>query len=215
MLVAGSRSVADYFHALGELDPAPRYNVAPGQMAPVIRAAREGGVEVALLRWGLVPYWAKDESMAYKLINARSESIADKPAFREAFRRRRCLVPATGFYEWQERAGLKYPHLIELPNDAIFAFAGLWERWRSPQSDEVIETFTIITTAANETVARLHDRMPAILDRADFAAWLDLGNPDAAALLRPYPAELMTLRPVSRRLNNGRVDDSSVLDPDD
>jgi putative SOS response-associated peptidase YedK len=213
MLVAASGSVAEYFQVLGELDSTPRYNVAPGQEAPVIRAARGGGIEVVNLRWGLIPYWAKDEKMGYKLVNARCETLEEKAAFREAFRRRRCLVPATGFYEWQERAGLKYPHLFELPNDAVFAFAGLWERWRSP-AGETIETFTIITTPANEAVARLHDRMPAILDRGDFGAWLDLANPNAAALLRPYPSELMAVRPVSRRLNDGKLDDPSVLEPD-
>jgi putative SOS response-associated peptidase YedK len=214
-LIAEMGEVGQYFQAAIAVDLPPRYNIAPGQLAPVVRQARDGGFEVALLRWGLIPYWAKDAKIGYNLINARCETVTSKPAFREAFQRRRCLAPASGFYEWKDRAGQKYPHLIQLPEDALFALAGLWERWHDKQTGELIESFTILTCAANRVVAQLHDRMPVIIERKDFAAWFDLDNAHAADLLRPFPPERMRVIPVSRRLNSGRIDDPSLLIPDD
>jgi putative SOS response-associated peptidase YedK len=214
-LVAEMGEVGKYFQAVIAVDLPPRYNIAPGQLAPIVRQAHDGGFEVALLRWGLIPFWAKDSKIGYSLINARCETVTSKPSFREAFKRRRCLVPASGFYEWKDRAGQKYPHLIQLPEDALFALAGLWERWQDKQTGESVESFAILTCAANQVVAQLHDRMPVIIERKDFPAWFDLGNPNAADILKPFPAERMRVMPVNRKLNSGRIDDPSVLTPDD
>jgi putative SOS response-associated peptidase YedK len=213
-LVADIGEIGKYFQAAIAVDLPPRYNIAPGQLAPIVRQASDGGFEVVMLRWGLIPFWAKDSKIGYSLINARCETASSKPSFRDAFKRRRCLVPATGFYEWQKRAGQKYPHLIQLPEDALFALAGLWEHWQDKETGEVIESFTILTCAANRIVAQLHDRMPVIIERKDFAVWFDLQNTNAGALLKPFPPERMRIEPVSRKLNSGRVDDPSVLTPD-
>jgi putative SOS response-associated peptidase YedK len=162
-----------------------RFNIAPTQEAPVVRAGADGAREVAMLRWGLVPYWAKDLKAGTRMINARSEGIEAKPAFREAVKARRCVVPATGFFEWNGQPGRKQPFAITLPGQQLFAFAGLWERWKPP-GGEPVETFTIVTTDANEAVARIHDRMPVILPMDAIDTWLT-APPDAArALLKPY-----------------------------
>ena len=172
----------------------PRYNVAPGQDVAVVRAS-ESGRGLAMLRWGLLPAWAKDPTIAWKLINARSETAAEKPSFRSAFRDRRCLIPADGFYEWERRDGAKQPWLFALRDDAPFAFAGLWERWRIPEGaaltgslavrspGETVETCTILTTAANDTVTPVHGRMPVILPDNAWDPWL-AGEEVALA---PYP----------------------------
>src|SRR4030095_3192834 len=139
----------------------PVYNAAPTLQLPIIRVHRERGLELARLRWGLIPYWAKDPAISVKTINARAETIAEKPAFKEAFRRRRCLVPMAGFYEWQKTPGGKVPYFIRPLNDELFAVAGLYERWPGKDGAEPIESFSIVTTDANEMVAELHDRMPA------------------------------------------------------
>ena len=141
---------------------AARYNVAPTQEAPVIVAGEDGSRRVAEMRWGLVPYWTKDPAIGNRAINARSESVADKPVFRDSFKRRRCLVAADGFYEWQKRSGGKQPFLLRLEGGAPFGFAGLWDRWHGPRG-RVLESFTILTTEPNELVAPIHDRMPVVL----------------------------------------------------
>lgn len=184
--------------------PAPglrkRFNIAPTQMAPVVRLDGEGRRELALLRWGLVPSWAKDVKVGTAMINARSETLDSKPAFRAALASRRCVVPATGFFEWQGAPGRKQPYAITVPQAPLFAFAGLWERWK-PAEGEPVETFTIATTDANEAVARIHDRMPAILPPEAVDAWL-AGPPEAAhALLRPYEGEV-ALRAVGTYVSN-------------
>ena len=167
-----------------------RFNIAPTQDAPVIRAANEGGArEVAMMRWGLVPFWAKDLKFGTRAINARSDGVATKPAFREALKQRRCVVPATGFFEWQGEPGQKQPFAITLPQHRLLAFAGLWERWK-PGEGEPIETFTIITTDANEQVARIHDRMPVILPLDAIDTWLTAPAPQAEALLKPWEGPL-------------------------
>jgi putative SOS response-associated peptidase YedK len=190
----------------------PRYNIAPSQSAPVVRLSRSGERECALLRWGLIPYWAKDEKIGYRTINARAETVATAPAFRSAFERRHCVVIASGFYEWKQLARGKQPYRITPVGAPLFGFAGLWERWKAP-SGETIESYTIITTVANEALRGLHERMPVILAQEDHGRWLDAGNPEAGALLRPCPAGSVQIYPVSSRVNNARFDDPSCIEP--
>ena len=193
---------------------APRYNIAPTQPVPIVRLRADGrGRELALVRWGLVPPWAKDAAIGSRMINARAEGITEKPAFRGAFRKRRCLVPADGFYEWRKVAGGgKRPVLIRRRDGAPFAFAGLWERWRGPEGP--LDTCTIVTTDANALLAPIHDRMPVILDPADHERWLDPSRPGAEELLRPCPDDRLEAVPVSTRVNSPRNDDPSLLEPE-
>ena len=187
-----------------------RFNIAPTQQAPVIRAAASGAREVALLRWGLVPSWAKDIKVGTTMINARSEGVEDKPAFRGAWRQRRCVVPASGFFEWQGERGRKQPHAITVPDQPLFAFAGLWETWK-PRGGEPVETFTIMTTEANEQVARIHDRMPVILPMDAIDTWLTGPVEQARALLKPYERPV-ALRAVSRVVSNVNNDVPECLE---
>jgi putative SOS response-associated peptidase YedK len=193
----------------------PRYNVAPTQTVPVVRRSHRdgGGRELALARWGLIPSWAKDASIGNKLINARAETVAEKPAFRGAFRERRALVPADGFYEWRKRegGGPKQPLLIRRRDGEPFAFAGLWEHWRGPEGE--VETCTILTTEANAALAPIHDRMPVILDPASYDRWLDPAQPRAEELLQPCPDEWLEAFPVSTRVNNVRNDVVELIAP--
>ncbi|MBT3925806.1 MAG: SOS response-associated peptidase [Rhodospirillaceae bacterium] len=190
-----------------------RYNIAPTQDAAIARHGREGR-SLDFLRWGLVPSWAKDSSMAARMINARAETVAQKPSFRDAFKQRRCLVPADGFYEWRGPKGAKQPYRILSPDQGLFAFAGLWERWDKGGA-EPIESFTIITTEANSKLAAVHARMPVILDPADFERWLspDLAVNDALALLRPAPDEALEFHAVGKHVNNARNDDPACITP--
>lgn len=181
-----------------------RFNIAPTQDAPVVRTAKDGGREVALLRWGLVPFWAKDLAVGNRMINARAEGVEAKPAFRAAIQQRRCLVPATGFYEWHGDPGRKQPYAVTLPDRPMLAFAGLWERWK-PAEGEPVDTFTIVTTDANETVAQIHDRMPVILTPEGEDTWLAADPDEARALLKPYEGPV-ALRAVSRVVSNPRND---------
>ena len=182
------------------------------QTIPIVRHRRDGeGHELALVRWGLVPFWAKDLSIGSKMINARAEGIAEKPAFRAAFKARRCLVPADGFYEWQKVDGGKQPMLIRLRSKSTFAFAGLWEVWRSPEGP--VETCTIVTTEPNAVTAPIHNRMPVILEPADYDRWLDPSQPDAQALLRPCPDDWLEAYPVSTRVNTPRNDTADLIEP--
>ena len=183
-----------------------RFNIAPTQEAPVVRVAESGAREVAMLRWGLVPSWAKDLAIGNRMINARSETAMEKPSFRTAFRSRRCLVPASGFYEWTGEAGRKIPHAITVADQPVFAFAGLWERWhdRSRPEAPAVETYTLLTTGANRALAAIHDRMPVILSPADHEVWLTAPEQEAARLLKPYADEPMRERVVSTRVNNPR-----------
>jgi putative SOS response-associated peptidase YedK len=193
---------------------APRYNIAPSQEVPVVRTG-EQGYELAMLRWGLVPYWAKDPRTGYRMINARAETLAAKPAFRSAFSRRRCLIPADGFYEWKQTDGGKQPYDIRMKDGGPFAFAGLWERWRSA-AGESVESCSIIVTEANELVRPIHDRMPVILAPESYALWLDPEVTKAEplqTLLRPYAAERMTASPVSVRVNSPKIDEAALLEP--
>ena len=198
----------------------PRYNVAPSQDVAVARTSEEGHT-LSMLRWGLIPAWAKDAAIGHKLINARSETAAEKPSFRSAFRHRRCLIPADGFYEWRRRGGARQPWLFGLRDDAAMVFAGLWERWTVPEGaaltgslaerspGDAVETCTILTTAANETVAPVHGRMPVILPPVAWDAWL-AGN---QVPLEPYPADAMTAHPVSTHVNRPANDDPRCVEP--
>lgn len=189
---------------------APRYNAAPGQQIGVIAGDRPD--RVAMMRWGLVPPWAHDDRVGFQMINARSETVRDKRAFRDPFRFRRCIVPADGFYEWKMEKGMKQPYFIYLDGDAVFAFAGLWERWPQPAGG-VLETFTIMTTEPNGLVAVLHDRMAVILPQEAERTWL-FGSPDEAfELLRPYPAEQMRFYPVSAAVNRPQNEGPALTRP--
>ena len=189
-----------------------RFNIAPTQEAPVIRADGAGGREVAMLRWGLLPSWSKDPAAAGRMINARSETAAEKPYFRSAFRSRRCVVPATGFFEWKGEPGRKQPFAITAADQPLFAFAGLWESWHDKSRPDAppVETFTIITTDANETVAAIHDRMPVILPADRVNDWLTAPPAEAGKLLAPY-AGPTRVRAVSKLVGNPRNDSPEVL----
>lgn len=193
----------------------PRWNVAPTQDAPVIRRSAGGGRELRMMRWGLVPFWAKDASGAGRMINARGETVAEKPAYRHAFKTRRCLVPADGFYEWPEnRPPPKRAILFRMKDGEPFAFAGLWETWRPEggRSGDALETFTIVNTAANDLMARYHHRIPVVLAPDDYDAWLDPGA-DPRALLKPPPSDWFTATPVGTHVNNVRNDDPRCFEP--
>ena len=197
---------------------APRYNIAPAQDVAVVRQTAGSGRELVLLRWGLIPSWARDTAHPAPMINARAETVAEKPAFRDAFRARRCLVPADGFYEWRREDGGRQPFRIGFADGGPFAFAGLWESWTGPgEGDEAaagpVESVTIITTDANHKLRPIHHRMPVILDRDDYATWLD---PDPAApavlgLLKPHAPDAMAFYRVGRRVNDARNDDADCI----
>ena len=195
----------------------PRWNIAPTQDAPVVVTGQEGR-RIVPLRWGLVPHWADDPSIGARHINARAESLATSPAFKEALARRRCLVPADGFYEWADRpgGGPRIPHWIHHRRGGVLAFAGLRERWRSRDAGaEPLQTFTIVTTAPNRTVAPLHDRMPVVLPPTAWDAWLDpqTAIADALTLLAPAPDDLLDARAVTTRVNRVEHDDPGCLAP--
>lgn len=192
----------------------PRYNIAPTQGAPVVRANGDGGRELAMLRWGLVPSWADDPAIGNRMINARAETVAEKPSFRQALAARRCLVPATGFYEWQKTNGAKQPWNIRPAGDDTFAFAGLWEVW--DKGEAPLETFTIVTTEANDVLRPIHGRMPVILGPENYGAWLDTaGTPahDAQELLGPCPAAWLAAGKVGTHVNKPANDDAQCLAP--
>jgi putative SOS response-associated peptidase YedK len=192
---------------VGKLNPnlfQPRYNIAPTQIIPAV-LEREGERIVSGLKWGLIPHWAKDDSFASKLINARAESLDEKPSFREAFKHRRCIIPACGFYEWEKTAkGAKQPFYFYLKDKEVFGFAGLWEEWLDKDSGELLETCTIITTEANEVLRPVHDRMPVIIKPEDYERWLDekeTNTDNLQNLLAPYPSGEMASHKVSKAVN--------------
>ena len=190
----------------------PRYNVAPMTEVPIVRISPHGARELAMVRWGLVPRWAKDPAIGAKMINARGETAATKPSFRTAFRRHRCLIPANGFYEWMPVAGgRKQPVLIAMKDGALFALAGLYERWLSGDG-EPLDSCTILTTDANALLRTVHERMPVIVPPAEYARWLDPAREGPQELVAPYPGEQMTWWPVSSRVNSVRHDDASLIE---
>lgn len=208
-------SIAEQFQLAQTPTLFPRYNIAPTQPVVAVRLnAQLPERELALFHWGLIPSWAKDGKLSARMINARAETAPEKPAFRTAFKRRRCLIPASGFYEWQKIEGTKQPMFIHAPDDGLLALAGLWEIWHSPAGD-MIESCTILTTEPNELMAPIHNRMPVIIEPADYELWLDPGpRPnDARHLLRPYPTQKMRAYPVSTYVNSPRNDDARCISP--
>jgi len=190
----------------------PRYNVAPTQQVPIVRQNVDGARELAQVRWGLVPRWARDPSIGTRMINARAETVATRGAFRHAFARHRCLVPVNGFYEWRRTPSGKAPVHIGMRDGRPFGLAGLYERWLSPDG-EVLDTCTIVTTTACESLRDVHDRMPVIVPEAEHARWLDSANADAGDLLASWSGEPLRVYPVSARVNAVRNDDARLLEP--
>lgn len=193
----------------------PRFNIAPTQNIPIIYQSKQHEREMMFSKWGLIPYWAKDPSIGNKLINARAETLAEKPSFKRALKQKRCIIPADGFYEWPKKNGKKTggnPLYIRLKGGELFGFAGLWEEWKSPE-DEIIRSFTIITVEPNELVSQFHHRMAAILEPGDEQAWLDINTPmeEALAMLNSYDAEKMEAFEVSKSVNSPSSDDSSLI----
>jgi putative SOS response-associated peptidase YedK len=191
-------------------DWSPRYNIAPTQHVPVIRRhPKESVRQISLMRWGLIPHWAKDASGAASTINAKSETAATKPAFRDPLKYRRCLIPADGFYEWSRRGKTKQPFCFEVDEGKLFAFAGLWDGWKD-SNGKWVKSCSILTTVPNAVTATVHDRMPVILNRASYDLWLDPGMQNVAViseLLKPYDARLMRSYPISTRINHVANDD--------
>lgn len=209
--------VEEYFDTADWQDDwSPRYNIAPTQAIPVIRQhPKEPVRQISTMRWGLVPSWAKDPSVAAKMINARSESASTKPAFRDALTSRRCLIPADGFYEWVRTGKAKQPYCFEVNEGELFAFAGLWDRWRDA-SGNWVKTCSILTTTPNAVTSAVHDRMPVILDPDSYDLWLDPGMTDVVEvsnLLKPSDAGLMKSYPVSTRINHVANDDEECSRP--
>jgi putative SOS response-associated peptidase YedK len=212
-LFASGEEVAERFHLTEPPLFDPRYNIAPTQAVAGVRATVAGN-ELAFLRWGLIPSWASDSAIGNKLLNARGETVAQKPSFRSAFRQRRCLIPASGFYEWQKTgAGRKQPYFIRPCEGGLFAFASLWERWHDPRG-EAVETCTIVTTEANELMRPLHERMPVILDPASEGVWLDPRSSAEAlrALFVPFASERMEAFSVNLWVSNPRHEGARCLD---
>ena len=210
---APPEAIAEYFGVLNATELEPRYNVAPTQDVAIVRADADGERRLSMARWGLVPYWAKDPTIGNRMINARAETVDRKPAFREAFRRRRCLVLASGFYEWGETQDGKRPFYVSLKDGAPMAFAGLWERWRKG-AEATIESCVIITSNANRLVAPVHERMPVILHATAQTAWLDsqTGHDAALALLAPSVGEDLQLWRVGRAVNNPANESATLIE---
>jgi putative SOS response-associated peptidase YedK len=203
-----SRAELEYFSSLEQFPGS--WNAAPGQTLPITRM-HDGVIEQVSARWGLVPFWSKEDKAGYKCINARAETIATAPAFRGPYRsRQRCLVPACGFYEWQKHPAGKTPYYVTSADGSLLAFAGLWEVWKRRDA-EPLTTFTIITTEPNELTRRLHDRMPAILDPADYRAWLE--SEDPRGLLEACPVEMLQCYPVSTRVNTPQNEGPDLIAP--
>jgi len=194
----------------------PRYNIAPTQQSPVVRTSQaDNKLHIDLLKWGLIPSWAKDASIGNHMINARSETVDQKPSFRTALKHRRCIVPASGFYEWQEVGGKKHPLYIKLKDDSLMMFAGIWDHWKNTEG-EVIESFSILTTVTNELIQPLHDRMPVILTPENKDIWLDsqVADPERLKpLFIPHSSDLMEMYHVSDLVNSPRNDNPECIQP--
>ena len=193
----------------------PRYNIAPTQSVPALRVVEEGARKLVMLHWGLVPRWAKERAIGNRMINARSETLAEKPAYRDAFRRRRCLVLADGWYEWQAAAGGKRPWFVRLRDPRPIAFAGLWERWKDPAGAEMLESCTIVTTDASESIRKIHDRMPVVLPEQSWDRWMDPAYTDTEALsktLGPYNSKALQAWQVSRLVNAPKNEGAKLIE---
>lgn len=191
---------------------APRFNIAPSQFVPIIISGSDN--KAVMMKWGLVPFWAKDPKIGNRMINARAETVATKPAFRTSFKRRRCLVPATGFYEWKRLKDGKVPYYIHLKDDSFFGMAGLYDRWKGLEGNDLY-TFTIITTTANSLMEKIHDRMPVILKPSDEDLWLSkdpLSESDVKRLLVPCPARSLEAFEVSKNVNSPANDSKELID---
>ena len=194
----------------------PRYNISPTQSVPAVRAGEEGARAFAMLHWGLVPKWAKERAIGNRMINARSETIAEKPSFRDAFRKRRCLVLADGWYEWQVTPDGKQPWFIRMKDARPLAFAGLWERWKDPKDGALLESCTIVTTDASQSIRKIHERMPVVLAEADRDRWLDTAFSETdklSDLLRPYEPKALEAWPVSRQVNAPKNQGPELIAP--
>jgi putative SOS response-associated peptidase YedK len=205
----------EYFNiaSMDDMEMAYRYNIAPSQDILAIVQGKEGN-RAGFLKWGLVPSWAKDPKMGYNMINARAESIHEKPSFKKLIRRRRCIIAADGFYEWKKEGSQKQPYYIRMKNQQLFSFAGLWDRWE--HDGKILTTCTVITTKANDCMESIHDRMPVILTREAESIWLDRSVEDEALLkplLIPYDAKEMEAFPVSSRVNHAKVDAADMIQP--
>ncbi len=213
-MLAAMRAGLPSLEEFSEIRIVPRFNIAPSQHVPVIRINAAGHPQLDLVRWGLIPHFTKGKPKVQP-INARAETIATSGMFRQAFEKRRCLVPANGFYEWQMTDDGKRPMNIHRKDDGLFAFAGLWERWRAEPDSEPVDTFTIITTAPNEMMSPIHNRMPVILAERDYARWLDreVSGKAAAEVLRPYDGDDYVAEPISTRINSPRNDDCGCIAP--
>jgi len=214
--VKNAKEVYDRFEVVNTLDDLlPRYNIAPGQLNPVI--VKHSPNSITRMFWGLIPFFAKDDSFKYKTINARSEGIESKPTYKKPFRYQRCLVPATNFYEWDKSQKPSLPYAFFVKDQPIFAFAGLYDIWKDPRSGDEIHSYTIITTEANEVVGKIHPRMPVILPKEEEEIWLnpDIIEPERLLpLLKPYPASHMKSYQISRAINNPSMDSEALLKPE-
>lgn len=209
-------SIIEFFNIDKLIDFEPSYNIAPTQSIPAIIHDKDSNQRtMKMLHWGLIPFWSKDNSISSRLINARSETVAEKPSFRNAFKHKRCLIPTTGFYEWEKKSKLKQPYYIKVRDEQLFAFAGLWEHWENDVKGE-IESCTILTTEANNLINPIHDRMPVILNPNDYDMWLDTDITEKETLeplLKPYLSENMTMYPISRDVNNPLKDNPRIIEP--
>jgi putative SOS response-associated peptidase YedK len=199
-----------YSDDLERYNPLPNFNVAPTHMHPVMTNLDQDHLQ--FFRWGLIPFWAKDKKVGYKMINARKETLLEKSTFKNAVNKKRCIVPFDGFYEWKKTEDGKQPYRIVTTDTEIFSVAGLWERWKSPEHEDIY-SFTLITQEPNELMADIHNRMPAILRPDQERDWLDMNIPseDAIQMLQPYPSELMNAYPVSKRVGNVRENDEELI----
>ena len=211
-----AKTIADFFLTLNEPQIPPRYNITPMQDILIVRDDEQEKGRIAVYhRWGLIPFWAKDEKIGAKLSNARSESLAEKPSFRAALRYRRCVIPVSGFYEWKREGGRKQPYYIQAAEGDLLAFAGLWETWTGPDG-RLIFSATIVTTAANRQMEQVHHRMPAVLDRDQAALWLDASQnrvKELRPLLKPLPEGALVLRPVSTFVNRAGNEGPRCIEP--
>ena len=216
-LITDTDALVDFFEIeqvlLEPRELVPRYNIAPSQAIPIVRMG-DSGRELLLATWGLVPHWSREPKTKYSTINARAETVAEKPAFRDAFKRQRCLIPATGFYEWQRTGDHKIPYHICMPDHGLFAFAGVWDRWS--REGEAFDSCSIIVTAANAVMQPIHERMPVILNKAQYSSWLNSAHYNRAQLesmLVPFSGQMETY-PVSSRVNSPANDGPECIAPD-
>ena len=201
-LATTSEELVNHFNLKREVTLGSRYNIAPSQPVIIIRSGTSSN-KLSAIRWGLIPHWSKDEKIGFKLINARAETVQEKPSFRDAFKSRRCLIPATGFYEWKQEGRMKQPYYIKMKNGSLFAMAGIWESWQDPEG-KTIDSCAIITTDANGIVGKIHDRMPVIMSNKSYGLWLSSTSNSLQEFLRPYSPFKMTAYPVSGMINNAK-----------